>query len=339
MITKDILMQYVDNGLIDFQTHENLDLAIYNYTPKTQYEKLWDNVTLTCRGLVMSGDVIVARPFPKFFNFSEHKPEEIPNLPFEVFEKMDGSAGILFYYSGDWHLATRGSFKSEQAIRGKAMLDSLNLYHKLDPAYTYMFEIIYENNVIVCRYDFEDMVLIGVIRTSDGYEMPYSEWPKGFRTVEKHNNKNLKELLNTSAIGSNREGYVVRFSNGFRIKIKGDEYVRLHRILTNVSTLTIWEYLKDGLPFDEILNNVPDEFYDSVRKVKEDLLTQYSYIETGALAAFESLRDCPDRKTFANLANTDFANCASLLFSMLDGKDYSGKIWNMIRPDFEKLSF
>jgi RNA ligase len=145
--------------------------------------------------------------------------------------------------------------------------------------------------------------------------------------------------LNTSAIESNREGYVVRFSNGFRVKIKGDEYVRLHRILTNVSTLTIWEYLKDGLPFDEILNNVPDEFYDSVRKVKEDLLTQYSVIEAGALDAFESLRDCPDRKTFANSANTTFPNCASLLFSMLDGKDYSGKIWNMIKPDFEKLSF
>jgi RNA ligase len=145
--------------------------------------------------------------------------------------------------------------------------------------------------------------------------------------------------LNTSAIESNREGYVVRFSNGFRVKIKGDEYVRLHRILTNVSTLTIWEYLKDGLPFDEILNNVPDEFYDSVRKVKEDLLMQYSDIEADALAAFEILRDCPDRKTFAILANTTFPNCASLLFSMLDGKDYSGKIWNMIRPDFEKLSF
>ena len=339
MITKDILKQYVDNGLIIFQTHEKLDLTIYNYTPKCQYEKLWDNVTLTCRGLVMSGDVIIARPFPKFFNFSEHRAEEIPNLPFEVFEKMDGSAGILFNYSGSWHLATRGSFNSEQAIRGKAMLDSLNLYHKLDPAYTYMFEIIYENNVIVCRYDFEDMVLIGVIRTSDGYEMPYSEWPRGFRTVEKHHNKNLQELLNTSEIESNREGYVVRFSNGFRVKIKGDEYVRLHRILTNVSTLTIWEHLKDGLPFDEILNNVPDEFYDSVRKVKEDLLTQYSDIEQAALAAFESLRGCEDRKTFANVANRDFANWASLLFSMLDGKDYSAKIWNMIKPDFEKLSF
>ena len=56
--------------------------------------------------------------FNKFFNMEEHQPEEIPNETFEVFEKLDGSLGILFWYQGQWILATKGSFTSDQAIRG-----------------------------------------------------------------------------------------------------------------------------------------------------------------------------------------------------------------------------
>jgi hypothetical protein len=33
---------------------------------------------------------LIAKAFPKFFNMEEHKPEDIPNEEFEVFEKMDG---------------------------------------------------------------------------------------------------------------------------------------------------------------------------------------------------------------------------------------------------------
>lgn len=34
----------------------------------------------------------------------EHTNDEIPNEPFEVFEKMDGSLGILFNYNKEWIL-------------------------------------------------------------------------------------------------------------------------------------------------------------------------------------------------------------------------------------------
>ena len=38
-------------------------------------------------------------------------------------------------------------------------------------------------------------------------------------------------------ISKDKEGYVIRFKNGFRMKIKGEEYKRLHKILTNISNL------------------------------------------------------------------------------------------------------
>ena len=95
----DILEKYYTDGLLHKQTHPTKDLTIWNYSPKVQYERLWDDITLQCRGLVTNskGD-IVARLFKKFFNYEEYKPEEIPNENYVVYEKMDGSLGILFYY-------------------------------------------------------------------------------------------------------------------------------------------------------------------------------------------------------------------------------------------------
>ena len=93
----EILEKYHKDGLLHKQIHPTYDLTIWNYSPKVQYEKLWDDITLQCRGLVTNskGD-IVARPFKKFFNYEEYKPEEIPNENYVVYEKMDGSLGILF---------------------------------------------------------------------------------------------------------------------------------------------------------------------------------------------------------------------------------------------------
>ncbi len=138
-----ILLKYYEDGLLHKQTHPTKDLTIWNYSPKVQYERLWDEITIQCRGLVTnSKGEIVARPFKKFFNYEEHKPEDLPNEEFVVYEKMDGSLGILFYYENEWILASRGSFTSEQSIKGTEMLKKYPL-EKLDKNNTYLFEIIY----------------------------------------------------------------------------------------------------------------------------------------------------------------------------------------------------
>ena len=64
---KNILDKYVKEGLLYSQVHTNLPLTIYNYTDKCTWENLWDDVTLSARGLVVDylGNV-VARPFKKF---------------------------------------------------------------------------------------------------------------------------------------------------------------------------------------------------------------------------------------------------------------------------------
>jgi len=139
----NIINEYVEKGLIEKNQHPTLPMAIYNYSRKVQYEGLWDTLTKNCRGLVLDNDgKVLAKPFGKFFNMEEHSSDEIPNESFDVFEKMDGSLIIVFWYEGQWIVSSKGSFISEQAIKAKELLKKYNtdiMFRHL----TYCFEIIY----------------------------------------------------------------------------------------------------------------------------------------------------------------------------------------------------
>jgi RNA ligase len=344
----DILNQYIEKGLVVKQDHPTLPISIYNYSRTCQYERLWDEITMDCRGLVLDYDGnVVAKPFRKFFNFEELTTEQIPNEPFEVFEKMDGSLGILFNYKGEWVLSTKGSFTSEQSIKGMEILKKYK-YDRLLTGYTYLFEIIYPENRIVCQYDFEDLILLGVIDNRDGYEIRIHDnhiHLEGIRLVNLYNNLGFKIVKKydgirdyselKSKILQNQEGFVIKFRDGFRMKIKGDEYIRLHRILTNFSTTDIWELLRTKGDMDEFLDRVPDEFDMWVKTTILKLMAEYVTIEDTAKISFEHFKSKSEtKKDFALMVVHDLHS--PILFSMWNGKPYEHIIWKMIKPKWSK---
>jgi len=337
------LNKYYEDGLLYKQVHPSLPLTIWNYTEKVQYENLWDEVTLMCRGLVTddTGD-IVATPFQKFFNIEEGKFE--PTEKFEVYEKMDGSLGIVFWYRGQWVVATRGSFTSDQAIKARELLKKYNtdiMFRNL----TFCFEIIYKNNRIVCDYkDYEGLVLLGTF-DKNGKEYDVEMWREyGFDVVKKYDGiKDFKELK--QMVKNDQEGFVVKFSNGDRIKVKGVEYLRLHKIMTNVTTTGVWEYLKNDEDVMELLKDVPDEFYKKIQNYTKVLRYSYFQISEDAGKKFDGMmygkyndkEPIEDRKEFAEWVFTQPKHLSGILFRMYDKKDYSEIIWNLIRPEFKKL--
>ena len=138
-------------------------------------------------------------------------------------------------------------------------------------------------------------------------------------------------------ISKDREGYVIRFKNGFRMKIKGDEYVRLHRILTNISNRDIFEYVKNNESMDEILEKVPDEFYDWVKETKSHFEHQFKTIDLEYRLIFKNITErnnITDKKTFAHYA-LSYGN-SSILFAMFDNKEYKHMIWKTIYPSYSK---
>jgi RNA ligase len=341
-----VLEEYIDKGLVVKQTHPALPLSIYNYSRTTQYNGMWDDITLNCRGLVLDTEGnVVAKPFPKFFNYEEHKPEDIPNEYFEIYEKMDGSLGIIFHYKGEWLIATRGSFTSDQAIKGKEMLDKLNK-SALIPGYTYLAEIIYPENRIVVDYgDTEKLVVLGAYNNETGKEVEVDEMVnEGWEVVMRYKTWGEGYDLLKEEISKDKEGYVIRFSGGMRMKIKGTEYVRLHKILTNFSSKDIWELLKNGEALEPFLERVPDEFDDWVKRTAMNLRYSFYSIDERAGKLHDGFRYGkyndkevePTKKDFAEYVKQFPVELAAVMFKMWDKRPYDYIIWNMIKPKYEK---
>lgn len=341
----NVLNTYIDNSLIIANKHPEYDLWVLNYSPKVQTKKFWDIYTLSCRGLVVDTEGnIVSRTFQKFKNYEEHAPEEIDmSQDYEIFEKMDGSFISLMYFKPrmEWIIASRGSFISEQAMEARKMIDA-GVYEKLDKNCTYLWEIIYKTNRVVVDYgDRYELVLLARIETKTGFELFYDDlvgkYSKLFTVVKKYDIdiKNLDELKVLEE--NNREGFVIRFANGFRVKVKFSEYVRLHGILTNVSNLVVWEHMKDGYEFDELTDRVPDEFFSWLMKTANGLQLEFNDIERLALKEFLRIyhvNGIVNRKEFADEAKKSVHR--PILFNLYDKKNYDEIIWKMIRPVYSR---
>lgn len=360
-LTKEILREYIEKGLVEEARHKSLPLSIYNYTRDCQFEGKWDWVTLMCRGLIMDDqERIIGRGFNKFFNYEEltHSAPWSSSDYVYVQEKMDGSLGILFYYAGDWHLATKGSFHSDQAVRGMEIIKEKLFMRALIKEYTYIVEIIYPENRIVVEYPEPKITFLSVFLnrsnscwdeagddelhwTTANAVFAASAIPKQYiveteQVFDGLDHSFYKKLKERNL--QNKEGYILRFfPSNFRCKIKFEDYVRLHRILTNFSNVDIWEALRARQEFGPILENVPDEFDGWVRSVRDGLLDKYSKTEAAYRRIFEEINSSissEDRKAFAELALK--YKLSSILFNMKDGKDYSEHIWKSIRPVYSK---
>ena len=202
MITNE-LTKLIEQRYINVQKHPTADLFIYNYTQNAQYEAFWNEYTLMCRGLILDAvGNIVARPFPKFFNWEELPSNQIPNEPFDVYEKMDGSLGILYWIDDEPFIATRGSFVSEQALWASEFLHQnfKKEYQKLNKKHTYLFEIIYPENRIVVNYNNrQDLVLLAVIDNATGQDMALPT-DLSFTIVKKYDGLTIRHLKTMMSI-------------------------------------------------------------------------------------------------------------------------------------------
>jgi len=326
------LNDLIDGGYISKRKHPEEDLFILNYTAKTQYEGLWNETTEQCRGLIVDSKFrIRSRCFRKFFNYEEVRDQvnkrASEGLGFDVFEKLDGSLGILYWVKDKPFIATRGSFESEQAIRATKILHEKYRDAPLQKGIAYLFEIIYPENRICVNYQsLEDIVFLSAFDVDSGKELNMDSFP--FSKAEKKNfSLCFDDMKNVDAL--NKEGFVVRFEDGYRFKIKFNNYVRLHSLIFSVSSKSIWNALRFG---EEVLvEGVPDELFDWVKECKSELLSKRDKIQKDAEVLFSSMEKM-DRKSFATKARE--TKLATVLFRMLDKRSYDDIIWKMIEPEF-----
>ncbi len=349
-----ILQEYVDKKLLHMQVHPTLPLRIYKYTQECVFSRAWDERTTNMRGTVVDTDGnVYSNPFPKFFNFEELEVAGItlPKEPYKVYEKADGSMIQIFMYDGKFVVTSMGSFTSAHAVVAEKMFNEKYSHLKefMNDKHTYLFELIYPLNKIVLHYgDEKKLMLLAVRDTETGEETPGaldSARELGFDVVDEVH-RSVDELKNEVKRDDfiNKEGFVVVYEGGLRIKMKYAEYFRLHKIVSNVNEKFVWEFVSQGKPIN--LENVPDETFKFIEDTKKMLLEKFDEKWKEAHKIYiESLNELSDihgddfsKKDFAVYILPRHKKMSGVLFKIWEQKPVTAAeiIWKMLEPKFEK---
>lgn len=360
-----LLTEMIEGGYIRRRDHPSLPLATLGYTEKAAYGRVWNEATLACRGLIYDRETteVVARPFPKFFNHDEASAEYDPTLPCTVTDKLDGSLGIGYPAPFGIAIATRGSFVSEQAAHANRLYQSLYLDWTPPRGYTPLFEIIYPENRIVVDYGRrDDLVLLGFVDIATGASIvgdPFEVWPGP--VVGSLPYTSLSEAL-AAPPRPNSEGLVVRFSDDRRVKVKQEDYIRLHRILTGFTARMIWKYravhgsgsyttkslaralhmsvaevqgIRDaGSAWQEEIERVaPEEFLDWVDNTCSRLKREMTEVQSQVYEAVDQYHQWSRKEAAQALEGHPYRG---LIFLALDNRPITAEAWMAVYPEHEK---
>lgn len=343
LVTKEDLDKALAEGMVKVRPSGD-GQSIYNYSDAAMYTPgAWDNPAVrVCRGLIVDDLTlkVVGRGWSKFFNYGQAEADVIDmSEPVEVTDKLDGSLGIICPTpSGEPRVATRGSFESDQAKWATEWLRANTwVVEDFNWPITPLVEIIYPENRIVCKYDFEGLVLLGGVNYQTGqYLGPQAMaevigWSGMVTEVFEYST--LKEAL-AAPPRPGKEGLVVRAGNRI-VKLKYESYIALHRIVTGLSEKSVWQHMMDRKSLEELLAPLPDELHDWTKNVWNNLTTsvdwEISKVDDIMWGIGEHLPANYSRAQFAEAAKVH-GQYASLLFLALDNRDLFPAIMKKLKP-------
>ena len=355
-LTLEKCLEYADLGWLD--KHESADgkLVGFKYSRQTVYDGAWDEITLQCRGIVFdksTGDII-AHPFDKFFNYEEiydvttddgymrltklgetltrlgHEFEPRITKNFRAMDKLDGSLGILFYYDDKWIIKTAGSFDSDQAKWAQnwfdTKIDNERKELHLDKDWTYCFEIISNEDPHVCHYDYEGLVLLGFFdenhtegEMADIAELAYKLDIRFSQMI--YFDSMEKMIAQAKKLDANHEGFVVTFSSGFKMKIKGIEYLEKFKMLYSISKKSIRENFDiEHLVLDpEYRKQIPEELWE-MREYADRLERACEEIRFKAEGSAAELLDLDGRERYEKAVEIMGKRYACLAINLATGR-------------------
>jgi RNA ligase len=363
------LLDAIDRRYVTSRLHPRLPLVIYNYTDACIFARAWNETTLSLRGVIADRRTgrVVARAYRKFWNYTQDQDVIPLDAPVEVADKKDGSLGIIYPTDpGEWAVATRGSFASEQAHEATAIWRERyrGIFTPPD-GWTVLTEIIYPANRIVIDYgSVRDLVLLGAVEIATGrvvgpQDPLLASWP-GPRT-EVFRYATLGEAL-AAVPRPNAEGLVVRdLVTNAMLKIKQSDYLQIHRTIFGLTDARIWEFAAvnackshiralshynsrlqlDPRRAEEILtvgenwlakvaDGIPDEFYDWLTDTAIGFKTRADeLLREWKQAAKEALTIGDLRARWESLADHPHRSEVVLLTY---GKDVTTNAWLHVRP-------
>lgn len=346
------LEEHCSNLLVNINKSDRFpNLRLLHYSDEAHFEQIWSEFSLMCRGSIVDikNKKVIAHPFDKFFNLGERPETEYEKLltygKFEVSEKLDGSMLILFQdpKTKKFHFTTKGSFDSDHGIYATTIIPKNLKDEQLVRDYTLMFELIdskFRNVIDYKKKKYkEGIYLIGVRNRQTDEILSFNE-VKAFAkklkvpTFKTYIFKSIDDIIEkTKTLPVSEEGYVISFCNRYLlVKIKGLEYLRVHKFLSKLSDKSILEALRDKID-DKLLEIAPEEYREDIQKKIEE----YKRIKESIVLSCQQLFQWApkeSRKEFAlwvqNRENVP-SNFTHFLFTLWDKKPLDlNKIYRVV---------
>ena len=267
-------------------------------TSYTDFWDMYDGLYRECRSVVVDVHTMsyVIRPFDKFFNMDERDETSYGVIAqkflrtdyITVTNKLDGSMQCGRYYNGEFIMSGAQSIDPSQSWRledGYSMLTEnyRNMLQDYDE-YTFIFEYISKKDAHVVVYDDSQcgLHLIGARHYLTGDYMSYHELKiiatnRGIPLTESYE-MDLGQIMKTLGQykSNEKEGYVVRFTDDcgdFFVKIKCDDYVAIHGILSSLQSPNIIIKQIGNGTFDDFISKIPEGHKERVMKIANDVFT------------------------------------------------------------------
>ena len=93
---------------------------------------------------------------------------------------------------------------------------------------------------------------------------------------------------------------------------------------------------KNNTSFEHMLRDVPDEYYNTIKEFKDDIISNFNFIKTTVIAEHTIIN-----KKLGKVSDKEFAEYIkyhtfkSMLFSLRKNKCIDRAIWTMIKPEFK----
>lgn len=328
-------LRYLESlGYIKGTKHSKYDLILWKYTKECQYEKYWTEYTIACRSLVTDSEGNVISPcIPRFNNLEENK--HTPTESFTITEKMDGQLVYMFVYNGELIIRSSGLFDSTvtENVRKhfEEKLKNTGFWGHL----TYCFELTGKCAKIVVDYPYEAKLTLLTIIDNSTFEEPSDPKLLGFESVERYYFDSYTDLKKKDL--PNKEGYIIKFDNGQRCKIKFDNYIQKHFFNFSLSTKLVWRHLKEGT-LDILIEDLPDESHVLIDRCGFKLLLDFERVRRVLehnLSVVKTI-DFDSRKDLVEFIKDKMSH-PNLTLALYDRKVISDEIYRLIEPEFKIL--
>jgi RNA ligase len=313
-----------------------MDLNTFTSDDKRE-EKILKNLRGTC--FDHSGKII-RLAFDKFHNYNEcpgWMESDIDfSKPHHILEKLDGSMIAPIKIGDSFKLGTRAGI-TDVADMAQTFLDSLDANKRnsyisfinncIDIGITPIFEFCSRENVVVIDHPEPKLVLIGARYNSGEYlDYAYLKTIGKFHQIPVVHSHNFPDMDYVKAIEivkswGDSEGVVITFEDGFRVKVKADDYCKKHRAIDNTrSEKNVLILILDGL-LDDILPILDEKKRAQILEYRGSLFASIKKCEGEIHQEFDSISKATssNRKEFALLASKSVYR--QFLFSLLDSKE------------------